>query len=376
MRVYGFYSDEIANAGVKSTANYNRVPLRTATDYAPLTTTPSSAPQETNMNTSHRVAPGENLTRIVRDFLETQGGTPSNKAVYDGVRRVAESNGLQNANLIHPGQDLDLSILQSRISANVTVTPQPVAASIISTPLPRPESAPADPLRLSALSQRDLPIKVTMPSDPLPETELADAESPIEDELSGKGGDIEAGAVALQHILNATADALALVRELLGEDDFMAPPAETTTAAASTTPWDNVLKGRARISSDFGMRKDPFTGRSAFHDGIDLAAPRGTEITAIRGGEVVYSGWQGGYGNTVVVRHEDGLESVYGHTSKIHVSAGDTIQAGTVIANVGSTGRSTGPHLHLEVRRHGKAVNPLPHLENAPLRLAQNESGS
>ncbi|MBL7645566.1 MAG: M23 family metallopeptidase [Candidatus Hydrogenedentes bacterium] len=121
------------------------------------------------------------------------------------------------------------------------------------------------------------------------------------------------------------------------------------------------------------MRKDPFNGEMAFHDGIDLAVKRGTGITALKDGVVTFSGFKGGYGNTVIVRHEDGLETVYGHASRNHVREGETVTAGTLLADAGSTGRSTGPHLHFEVRKDGKSVNPLPYLKDGNLRLARRD---
>ena len=88
-------------------------------------------------------------------------------------------------------------------------------------------------------------------------------------------------------------------------------------------------------------------------------------------GKVRYSGWKPGYGNVVIVRHANGLETRYGHTEKNLVHAGDSVQAGTTLALVGNSGRSTGPHLHFEVRRNGRAVNPVPLLEKESLQVAQ-----
>ena len=233
-------------------------------------------------------------------------------------------------------------------------------------------AAPTDPLRAAKLTHTAAPVRIAarvVPDEVITAKKLSDSSGTTK-EVTATSPNRETAATtfALQQLLNGTADALSLVRDLMGDHD--AHDGELT----AINPWDSVLKGTARLSSAYGMRKDPFTGRLAFHDGIDLAASRGTEITALRDGEVVYSGWKGGYGNTVVVRHKDGYETVYGHTAKNLVSVGDKVSSGTVIAKVGSTGRSTGPHLHLEMRRHGKPVNPLPHLEGAPIQLARNGS--
>lgn len=117
-----------------------------------------------------------------------------------------------------------------------------------------------------------------------------------------------------------------------------------------------------RISSDFGGRKDPFTGQSAFHSGIDFPAPSGTPVRSAGRGVVIFVGWKGDYGNTVEISHASGLVSRYPHLSKALVQEGDWIEADMEIALVGSTGRSTGPHLHFELRDKNGAVDPAPYL--------------
>jgi len=112
------------------------------------------------------------------------------------------------------------------------------------------------------------------------------------------------------------------------------------------------------ISSSFGLRHDPITGMTKFHDGVDIAAPTGTAVKAAAAGTVIFSGGATGYGNLVEVDHGDGMVTRYGHNSVNLVAAGDEVQAGQSIARVGSTGRSTGPHLHFEVRKAGKPVDP------------------
>jgi murein DD-endopeptidase MepM/ murein hydrolase activator NlpD len=116
---------------------------------------------------------------------------------------------------------------------------------------------------------------------------------------------------------------------------------------------------KARLSSRFGWRKDPISGERRFHQGIDLAASQGTTVRAALAGRVLKSGTNGKYGNVVVVNHGQGLTTLYAHNSKNLVKAGDLVQAGMPLAEVGSTGRSTGPHLHFEVRRHNRHLDPL-----------------
>jgi murein DD-endopeptidase MepM/ murein hydrolase activator NlpD len=117
-----------------------------------------------------------------------------------------------------------------------------------------------------------------------------------------------------------------------------------------------------RISSRFGNRLDPFLKRPAFHAGIDFVATAGTVVRSTAPGVVVEAGWNGGYGQMVEVKHADGVSTRYGHLSKILVSVGDQVETGSPVGRVGSTGRSTGPHLHYETLRNGKSVNPAVYL--------------
>lgn len=114
----------------------------------------------------------------------------------------------------------------------------------------------------------------------------------------------------------------------------------------------------ARVSSGYGMRQDPFTAAETLHHGIDIAAPAGAEIHPVQPGTVVFSGEQAGYGNVVVIDHGNGFRSRYAHNSENTVRTGDAVETGTVIARVGSSGRSTGPHVHVEIQFQGKTVPP------------------
>lgn len=118
-------------------------------------------------------------------------------------------------------------------------------------------------------------------------------------------------------------------------------------------PVDN-----ARISSHFGRRTDPITKRIAVHSGLDFSAPRGTDIHAVGAGVVTFSGRRGAYGNMIEISHAGGYKTRYAHAQELKVLKGDLVKKGEQIATVGTTGRSTGPHLHLEVYRNGMAINP------------------
>ena len=117
-----------------------------------------------------------------------------------------------------------------------------------------------------------------------------------------------------------------------------------------------------RVSSRYGMRSDPFTRRHTFHGGLDIAAPTGTPVHASQGGTVVRVGQNvSGYGKLIVIEHDFGYRTYYGHLSAIHVRKGDTVSADQMIGRVGATGRATGPHLHFEVRKNGQRTNPSVH---------------
>ena len=126
----------------------------------------------------------------------------------------------------------------------------------------------------------------------------------------------------------------------------------------AVVPYRKPVIGQVEFSSGFGVRSDPFLGRPAMHTGLDFRASSGDPVRATAYGKVVAAGWQGGYGRMVEIDHGNTLTTRYGHLSEINVKVGDIIRIGQVIGAVGSTGRSTGPHLHYETRIDGDAVDP------------------
>ncbi|TKI58625.1 metalloendopeptidase [Brevibacillus antibioticus] len=126
-----------------------------------------------------------------------------------------------------------------------------------------------------------------------------------------------------------------------------------------------VASGQFTFTSGFGVRKDPFTGRSAGHNGLDMAARKGTTIMAAAEGIVIYAGYSNGYGNTVMIKHNAEYTTLYGHIREggIKVSVGQSVSRGQKIAEVGSTGRSTGNHVHFTVYKNDVEVNPMPYLK-------------
>ena len=184
------------------------------------------------------------------------------------------------------------------------------------------------------------------------------------DRKPGRGGPLSPGAPAvigledfhqelttLGRVLDDKTDQLAVMEALLSRE-------QVRRAALPTALPVN----KGFFSSNYGWRLDPFTGQRAMHDGVDFVAEPGTPIKAAAGGIVVYSDIHPGYGNMLEVNHGNGLVSRYGHASKRLVKEGDVVLRGQKIGEVGSTGRSTGPHLHFEVLLNGTPQNPTRYL--------------
>lgn len=151
---------------------------------------------------------------------------------------------------------------------------------------------------------------------------------------------------------------------------------DNLAGGAIAIPSDKPVK-TAEFTSAFGVRSDPFRRGAALHAGIDLAGPVGTEIYATADGTVLRSGWNsGGYGNLIEIDHGRGIVTRYGHLSRILVSTGDHISRGQLIGRMGSTGRSTGSHLHYEVRIDDRPVNPIPFMRSTDYLVALKRAHS
>lgn len=156
----------------------------------------------------------------------------------------------------------------------------------------------------------------------------------------------------------ATADADAQFRALFLTWKKLDMLEQTVISIPSMQPVDKLL-----LTSSFGVRSDPFRGTAAMHAGVDIPGAIGTPIYATADGVISHAGRQGGYGNMVAINHGRGIETRYGHMSKILVEDNARVKRGQIIGLMGSTGRSTGSHLHYEVRVDGRAVNPIPFLQ-------------
>jgi murein DD-endopeptidase MepM/ murein hydrolase activator NlpD len=159
----------------------------------------------------------------------------------------------------------------------------------------------------------------------------------------------------------------------VSSDVEFSPPvrdAEVTVVAPPSSRWIKPAVGDLR--DGFGPRPDaPVAGVSAFHRGQDVGAPCGAPVRAAAAGRVVTAGWNGNYGNWVLIDHGDGVETGYAHTSRLLVSAGERVRAGDEVAEVGSTGASSGCHLHFETHMRGQAVDPISFMSERDVRLGE-----
>lgn len=234
-------------------------------------------------------------------------------------------------------------LLKPRKVAGETTNIRPILAGVRSAlnGVDAAQSNGLDALTVAAEKAADrisaalMPLGVSMPAQP-------------DEEGEAEGGPFVPTAglhfVERTAILNRTLDDIQSLRQ-----------------AASVIPLGVPVAAR-HISSGFGFRVDPFLKRPAFHAGLDFVASAGTTVRATAPGTVSFAGWNGGYGQMIEIEHTVGLTTRYGHLSKILVSVGDVVAEGTPIGRVGSTGRSTGPHVHYETRRDGEAVNPATYL--------------
>ncbi|WP_337844543.1 peptidoglycan DD-metalloendopeptidase family protein [Thermus sp.] len=153
------------------------------------------------------------------------------------------------------------------------------------------------------------------------------------------------------------------VLDLKAQLSEVVPALERTLEVEKSLPLGLPLSGYMGITSSFGVRRNPFGRGMEFHDGLDFAAPYGTPVRATGAGVVARVGWMGVYGLAVLLDHAEGYQTLYGHLSRVAVRPGERVERGQLLGYVGSTGRSTGSHLHYSVYRHGAPLDPRPFLQ-------------
>jgi murein DD-endopeptidase MepM/ murein hydrolase activator NlpD len=207
----------------------------------------------------------------------------------------------------------------------------------------------AEILRLNALGERLVEM-----------ADLDSEEFDFEDPPPVGGSDdiLATSETSLDELMGDTTDMLRLINDRKRKLEQLEQSIMEKDLKKESTPSGWPIHS-GYISSKFGYRRHPIGGRTRFHTGVDFASKRGTPVLATADGVVVFSGWRSGYGRLVEVRHMDGLVTRYAHNRKNLVKQGQMVKKGQTIAKLGSTGRSTGPHVHFEVRVEGEAVNPL-----------------
>jgi murein DD-endopeptidase MepM/ murein hydrolase activator NlpD len=245
--------------------------------------------------------------------------------------------------------------------------PKPVVAApkILPTPAPLQVQPPAKPTITIAAAPALIPtpVKPTIVTvQPAPDADLQMVAHTVQ---NGENISVLARQykTSIEAILNANKKAKA---SLKSGEQLQIPVSKkmyrvlqvTSKRAEVSTRLSMPVQGK--LTDGYGWRNHPVYKRRLFHSGIDIAAPRGTAITAAQSGTVIFAGWLQGYGRLVVIKHPNGYSTRYGHCSSVRVSRGQNVRKGQVIGGVGATGTATGNHLHFEVRRNGKLLNPLP----------------
>ncbi len=296
----------------------------------------------------HTVQHGETLSHIVRDYLVDGGESFRTSDIYSGVRVVAQSNDMANPDFIRPGQRIDLSALEERFPALAQEASTSSGIETASAPERRETAAEADSFK---------ELVATVPPETAPTISPGDdAEKPDSVASHDSARIIRRDAALSENVRDQIAGLARNLKEVFGGRES----GLGIGLGDESSPWKAILEQPGRMTSEFGMRKSPITGRWQYHRGVDLAAQTGTEIYPLKAGHVRFSGWKPGYGNVVIVEHDNRMETVYGHNSKNFVEVGDEVSEDTVIGAVGATGHATGPHVHFEVRERGRAIDPVP----------------
>ncbi|MFM5924115.1 MAG: M23 family metallopeptidase [Novosphingobium sp.] len=332
----------------------------------------SFTPERTSVSLTATLAQGDSFGRMLMragvsdadagQVMSLLGGIVSPGTIEPGTQadirlgQPAVAGGARTLESLAFRARFDLDVTVSRIDGRLVVTPQPIAVD--TTPLrirgvvgsslylsARSAGAPIEAIQqyLQALDQH-LSLDTAI--------EPGDTFDIIVSSKRSSSGEVQIGELLFAGLEHDGRDKAQLLR-WGGEGQFF----EASGMGAQRTGLIMPVVGH--ITSGFGARRHPILGYTRMHAGVDFGAPYGSPIYAVGDATVIYSGWHGGHGNYVKLDHGGGYATGYGHMSRIAVASGTHVRAGQVIGYVGSTGLSTGPHLHYELYRNGTAVNPL-----------------
>ena len=302
---------------------------------------------------SRQLVEREVLNNQVAELLDRQGQLIERQQLLTGLANDALAAGIDVLPMLAP-------VPLANPLRNATGEPNGVGGPIDPTITGATEPGPQ-----AAISHADALVTVEVTANWLAESQL-DALALLASTISGRADELASLLQTLGYTPNASfavggpfepafgEEQLDLVTNELGELEQLQDFARSLPIGQPLAQLD--------LSSSFGRRLDPFLGESAMHTGADFRAPNGISVTATGPGIIVGAAVSGGYGKMVEIDHGGGLTTRYAHLSSILVDVGDVVQTGTIVGRVGSTGRSTGPHLHYEIRRDGTATNPMPHL--------------
>jgi murein DD-endopeptidase MepM/ murein hydrolase activator NlpD len=284
------------------------------------------------------------------DLIMQKFGVTQKKPVSNNIKSLSGAiSAVKDINRIAPTPKQNLPTRYENISTkkqdvSIQNNVSSVTRQYLATPVNRP--AKPEPVTKSANKFNDVEIISTYEDD-LKQDAIEESLKPLV--IDGK-------------IVNSTRPRIIPDAPVTKISDVL--PVTETAPLLNSPKISFQMPVNGRISSGFGNRFHPIDKKIKFHDGIDIAVPVGTKVVAAADGVVKFAGWKGGYGNVVVIAHADGSETLYGHNSKLLVAEGQKVIAGQPISLSGSTGKSTGPHVHFEVRRNGQLVNPIKVLSN------------
>lgn len=295
------------------------------------------------------------IAELTKEIAYTEGQIEELKgALAARMNAIYRYGGVAELNLFFSSSTINEAIVSSYLLSRIADQDREIYGKYM------------DRIRRLEQSRRDLGIQTQRLSEQKRELELERNEhrKAVEESsryLSQVKREKELHAAAVQELLKAQRELESKVRSLLEQKRRLAkrtPGQVIPSYRGGSLPWPTT----GRVESEFGMRVHPQFNTKMMHTGIDIAAPIGTPVISVAAGQVLYAGWMRGYGQTVIIDHGGDLLTIYGHLSRMDVSEGQAVAAGQIIGGVGSTGISTGSHLHFEVRINGAARNPRAYL--------------